>query len=163
MSTAIIPYTQRMTPMEFIASEIKRGLENSTREQLELAQNIGLTGQATIKKMADALKSHSLQMRYCNGSETFIILNSAGISKRIIENIFLKNSYEGWEPEVLDRVDSLGNRQVQLRSIPELQFIRQAPTLCPVSNQPLIFDVRLNGDRVGRVNLNLPITQTTKN
>lgn len=87
MSTALIPFTPPITPMEFVKSEVERGLKNGTipPEQLTPRQNIlpfhpsqaldfGLLGQETIKKMADALKSHSLQIIYSNKTKKFTVL-----------------------------------------------------------------------------------------
>lgn len=64
--------------------------------------------------MIDALKSHSLQIRYSDRTNKFTVLGSSSISKGMIRKFFSEKEYYGWKPEVLDEVDQFGNRLVQL-------------------------------------------------
>lgn len=80
----------------------------------------GTSGQETARKMASTLKAHSLSVTYNADNKKFTIHNSSEIDKETIAKIFSEAVYEGWQPQVLDETDDLGNRLVQLRAIVEL-------------------------------------------
>lgn len=166
MSTALIPYTPPKTPQEFVKSEVERALENGTITPFHpsVVLDFGLLGQETIKKMVDALKRHSLQIRYNNKTKKFTVLESSSITKEVIEKIFSAKNYLGWKPIVLDEVDQFGNRLVQLSSIrlAKLKFIVKSSSKFVTVSEPFyrpsspnrvsqVASLKLNGDEIAEV------------
>lgn len=77
----------------------------------------GISGQQTVQKMVEALKASSLSITYDDTTSIFTIFDSSKITKEAIQEIFAKNVYEGWQPKVLDKTDTSGNRLAQLSAI----------------------------------------------
>jgi hypothetical protein len=125
---AIVPYRLPLTAMEFIRSEVVRGVESGMipDEQLKLREGKhpydlfiaahGTFGYGNFKKMDESLSKYSLEIRYSSITRKFTILDSSNIDKSKIQSIFAENIYELWLPEVLDMVDRSGNRLVCLKS-----------------------------------------------
>ena len=74
----------------------------------------GSVGQKTAQKMYESLSAHFLGLFYEPSTKTFTILDSASLEDEKIKQIFAKNYYEWWKPELLKEVDSDGNHLVRL-------------------------------------------------
>lgn len=77
----------------------------------------GTCGEDTARKMSEALQSNSLALTYDTSTKKFTILGSAHLDSESIGEIFTQKKFEGWEPQVLNDVDDLGNRMVKLAEI----------------------------------------------
>jgi hypothetical protein len=61
------------------------------------------------------LKDHSMKVSFSSDSKKFTILGSSHLSKQDLQKIFDENIYICWKPHILDKTDSLGNYEVELK------------------------------------------------
>lgn len=85
----------------------------------------GVNGPEDAKRMAEALKAHSLTVSYNGKTKKFTIHDSAGLNKEEIEKIFKEKVYSKWRPCLLDETDEWGNRLVELRSARSSVFFQK--------------------------------------
>lgn len=79
----------------------------------------GKTGRETAELMVKALNDHSLSMTFDANKKKFTVIGSSQIDKNDLQKIFQTNSYGIWRPQVLDDVDHIGNRLVNLVQTPD--------------------------------------------
>jgi hypothetical protein len=80
----------------------------------------GIFWQEAARKMASALASRSLSLKYDEGDKIFTILHSSEIDSRTLARILSNATNEEWRPHIIDGIDGLGNRLVRLIRIPNL-------------------------------------------
>lgn len=89
---------------------------------LDVSSVFGLCGQKTVETMVKAIEEsfkNECQLTYNEQTKTFTILNSREISRKTIQEIFSRESYDGWQPQVQFFPDREGNKIVKLIGVQE--------------------------------------------
>lgn len=84
-----------------------------------------LTLNATVSKMADAARQHSLGLVYNAVCQKFTVTGSSHLNVGAIQTIFSEKKYDCYSPLVLDEKDGIGDWMVVLQQteLPGLTFL----------------------------------------
>src|SRR5271165_1807192 len=83
-----------------------------------ITQSYGSTGQETVNKMAEALGSNGLSLKYESTTKKFTVPSTTGpLSWKRIDEIFSKLDCENWQPHILNETDKFGKLQIELIAV----------------------------------------------